>query len=306
MRPASRVGRPQWLRSNSSWRGSGQTNSLASTRSQPKFDARYAEVDPRVHRFLAEEWHTRNGELAASLLPRPARDFIRHPVIRFTMFVDGRHNEEKLRVAESVLELGKLRRVLAEDPVGNPPPCRWPKGELITSSNTVHHAHHLARFIAATGADPSRIARVVEWGGGYGNFAKLFRRLHRGAPTYVIVDTPLFSCVQWLYLGSIFGPDEIELITGEETRIAEGKINLVSITAIERLAPTADLFVSTWALNESTPAAQRYVTERDWFAAPRLLLGMHDGEPLIRAACEGGARCVPLGPFMPHQNYVFR
>lgn len=272
----------------------------------PEFEARYRKANSDSHRFLTEEWRLRNGELAASVRPRPPRDFIRHPVIRFTMFVDGRHSHEKLEVAESTLDPHALRRVLAEDPVGDPPPCSWAKGDVITSSNTIHHTYHLSRFMAATGADPSRIEGVVEWGGGYGNFAKLFRRLHGRAPTYVIVDTPLFSCVQWLYLSAIFGPDEIEFITGEETPIAEGKINLVPITTIEQLAPRADLFVSTWALNESTIAAQRYVTEREWFAAPHLLLGMHDGEPLIRAARADGAQCLPVGPFMPHQNYLFR
>jgi len=247
----------------------------------------------------------RNEELERSLTPLPPRDFIRHPVIRFTMFVDGRHADEKLRVAESVLTATELRRVLAEDPVGGPPPRAWDDGGLVTSSNTIHHVHHLARFTAATGCAPARIERVVEWGGGYGNFAKLFRRLHGGTPTYVIVDTPLFSCLQWLYLASVFGPDQVELI-GAGRPIAEGKLNLVPITAIEQLAPAADLFISTWALNESAPDAQRHVTERDWFGARHLLLGMHDGEPLIDAACRSGARRAPVAPYMPNQNYVFR
>jgi putative sugar O-methyltransferase len=272
----------------------------------PEFRARYEELDTRTHRFLAEEWRARNSELAESLRPQPPREFIRHPVILFTMFVDGKHNEEKLRVAESVLEPNALGRVLGEDPVGGPPLCSWSGGGLITSSNTIHHTHHLARFIRATEAEPSRIASVVEWGGGYGNLAKLFRRLHGGAPTYVIVDTPLFSCIQWLYLSSIFGRDQVELITGADTPIAKRKINLVPITAVEQVPLTADLFVSTWALNESTPEAQRYVIDRDWFAAPHLLLGIHDGEPLIDAACRGGAECVPVGAFMAHQNYVLR
>lgn len=272
----------------------------------PEFDARYAEVGTGTHRFIAEEWRARNDELAESLRPRPPRNFIRHPVIRFTMFVDDRHTDERLAVAEAALHHDDLRRVLAEDPVGDPPPRAWAKGDVVTSSNTVHHVHHLARFKAATGEEPSGIDRVVEWGGGYGNFAKLFRRLHGGAPTYVIVDIPLFTCVQWLYLSSIFGADQLRLISCEETPIAEGKINLVPIAAIEQVAPAADLFVSTWALNESTAAAQRYVTDRDWFGAPHLLLGMHDGEPLIRAACDDGAQCLPVAPYMPHQNYVFR
>lgn len=272
----------------------------------PEFDARYGELDTRTHRFLTEEWHMRNCELADSLLPRPPRDFIRHPVIRFTMFVDDRHSEAKLGVAESVIGRKHLRHLLAEDPVGDPPARAWPTGDVVTSSNTVHHVHHLARFRAVTGVEPSRIERVVEWGGGYGNFAKLFRRLRADATTYVIVDTPLFSCVQWLYLSSIFGRDEVRLITADGTSIAEGKINLIPITAIEHIAPAADLFVSTWALNESTAAAQDYVTDRGWFAASHLLLGMHDGEPLIRAACDAGARCLPVAPYMPHQNYAFR
>ncbi len=89
----------------------------------PEFRARYEELDTRTHRFLAEEWQTRNSEPAESLRPQPPRDFIRHPVILFVMFVDGSHSEEKLRVAESVLGPDELRRVLGEDPVGGPPLC---------------------------------------------------------------------------------------------------------------------------------------------------------------------------------------
>jgi hypothetical protein len=61
-----------------------------------------------------------------------------------------------------------------------------------------------------------------------------------------------------------------------------------------------------WALNESSRAAQDYVVERQWFGADRLLMGMHDGEPLIGRAISEGARWEPVGEFLPGQRYLFR
>jgi hypothetical protein len=67
---------------------------------------------------------------------------------------------------------------------------------------------------------------------------------------------------------------------------------------------SADLFISNWALNESTPAAQEDVVARRWFGADSLLLAMHAGDPLTDVVVRHGARPVPLGDFMPGQQYL--
>jgi hypothetical protein len=182
-----------------------------------------------------------------------------------------------------------------------------PEGAEITSSNTVHHAHHIARFVACTGVDVSALGTVVEWGGGYGNFAKMVRRLHRGHLTYVLLDTPLFTCLQWLYLAAVFGADSVNVVCRAGETVQEGKLNVMPASLTASVPDDADLFVSTWALNESSSFAQRYVAlDRRWFGATHLLLGMHEPEWLHGRAVADGAASEELGHFMPGQRYVLR
>lgn len=72
------------------------------------------------------------------------------------------------------------------------------------------------------------------------------------------------------------------------------------------MALDADLFVSTWALNESPPAAKALVAEREWFGASALLLVFHRGDPLEPAVLAAGAEALPFGPWMPGQHYFVR
>lgn len=209
---------------------------------------------------------------------------------------------------EAPYVLGRLREpVLAlEDPVGDPPVTLLPGTDIATSANTVHHLHHLLRFEDVTGRQISDFDTVVEWGGGYGNLAKIVLRLHGGSPTYVLIDTPVFTVIQWLYLASVMGPDSVVLQTEDDFSLTPGVVNVVPIGLVANLTVEADLFISTWALNESTPAAQEFVVDSRWFGADALLVAMHEGDPFERLVLEAGARAFPVGSFMPAQRYFVR
>ncbi|HEX2178434.1 MAG TPA: putative sugar O-methyltransferase [Actinomycetota bacterium] len=254
--------------------------------------------------FVRSDWADRNAELEAFLLPTPPAGFLRHHCILYQMFVGPQYLPHELPY---VLPRLADCRLASEDAVGNPPRIRLEERDVVTSSNTIHHLYHLLRYEQETGIHVAGQSRVVEWGGGYGNLAKLFRRLHGGSPTYVLVDTPLFSAVQWLYLSSIFGQEQVVLHSDPSSTLAEGKFNVVPLGLIDKLAGFgADLFVSTWALNESTPQAQRHVLGAGWFGARRLLLAMHKGDPLEEHVRAAGARETPVGDFMPPQRYFVR
>ncbi len=49
------------------------------------------------------------------------------------------------------------------------------------------------------------IRSVLEWGGGYGAQAKIFKRLGRKDLTYTIADLPPLCLLQWVYLSCLFG-----------------------------------------------------------------------------------------------------
>jgi hypothetical protein len=253
--------------------------------------------------FVRDDWATRNAQLEADLLPRPRPDLLAHPAIRFQMFVGSRYLVHELPyVLARVGDAG----LLAEDDVGAPPLAPVPGTQLATSSNTVHHLHHLLRYEELTGRRVRDADVVVEWGAGYGNLAKLLGRLHGASPTVVLIDTPVFSAVQWLYLAAALGEDSVVLHTRAGQRPARGCFNVVPVGLAAGLDVRADLFLSTWALNESTQAAQALVIGRSWFGAESLLLGMHAGDPLAPDLLAAGALQAALGDFMPGQCYFVR
>ena len=255
------------------------------------------------HRFVRQDWAKRNEALAADLSPGPPSDFLRHPAILYQMFVADKYVEH-----EAPYVLGRLREpaLAVEDPVGDPPGTFLPGTDILTSANTIHHLHHLLRFEDITGRQVSDFDTVVEWGGGYGNLAKLAVRLHGGSPTYLLIDTPVFAAIQWLYLASVMGPERVVLHSDENFSVRPGVVNILPIGLARHLAVHADLFISTWALNESTSAAQQFVVGRRWFGADALLVAMHEGDPFERHVLEAGARAVPVGSFMPAQRYLIR
>jgi hypothetical protein len=267
------------------------------------FADRLAAVEPLGDpAFTRADWARRNRELRAFLLPRPPWDFLHHPAILHQMFVGPRYLAHELPY---VLGRAPDARLLTEDAVGDPPLTAL-DGRGWTSSNTVHHLHHLLRYEDATGRRLGDVATVVEWGAGYGNLAKLLLRLHGGSPTCVLVDTPVFSALQWLYLSCVAGADRVVLHSERGAPVSAGRVNLVPVGLVRDLAVDADLFVSTWALNESTPAAQRLVTERRFFGADGVLVAMHRGDPLEPVVLDHGLRPIPVGDFMPAQRYFVR
>lgn len=238
-----------------------------------------------VSQFVAPLWSEYNRALEAALLPYPPFLFLRNPVIRQTMFM------EKKKVTRREKEFLKTD-------YGN--------------SNATHHAYHLARWRAHTHVDLDSIGTVVEWGGGYGNFAYMVQQWSARQRTYVILDTPLVSCLQWLHLSTVLGEQNVHIITSREETIRPNMINVMPICFLDAIDLCADLFVSTWALSESSPFAQDYVEAHAWFGARHLLLAFQESNSAIpdagrmrEKALRAGATIVPL-EVIRNSFYAFR
>lgn len=116
----------------------------------------------------------------------------------------------------------------------------------------------------------------MEVGGGYGNMAKIFKKMRADA-TYIIIDIPLFSYIQTVYLKSIFGSESVNMVHGTEPQLKKGKINLVPLDKkilllIDKNITNVDLFISTWALSESNEYMQNCIRSIDYFKSKYLLM----------------------------------
>lgn len=264
-----------------------------------------------IAQFTVPLWENYNAKLEKIFLPYPPFSFLRHPIIRGTMFVTrgGRFLREELAFLEKRISENRLRSLLHEDYVGDP---LLSSSRYLTSHNNIHNLYHLVRFLDKTKYSLSQLDTICEWGGGYGNMARIFRRLKPEPCTYIILDTPLFSCLQWLYLSTILGKESVNLLQSPEDTIAAEKVNLVPISFLDSHSISGDLFISTWGLSESSKYSQDYVTTRQWFNSKHILLAyqdssndLPDADIVGKLAAKSGAAIEDI-EFLPGHHYAFR
>lgn len=223
--------------------------------------------------YMLPAWQDKTISLKRDFLPYPPFYFLRNPIVLKTMFVaaGGKWLKEQLVFLESKLTETRLKELLKEDLVGGP---LLLNSKYLTSHNTIHHLYHLERFVRETGYKFFNGQIVVEWGGGYGNLAKVICRYNAKIRlTYIIVDSSLFSCIQWLYLSTVLGQDGVRLISNKKDKIKPGMINIIPLGFLKYFKIRADLFISTWALSESNQYSQNLVYKADWFGAQGILVG---------------------------------
>lgn len=264
-----------------------------------------------IDKFIVPQWENNNAELEKVFLPYPPFSFLRNPIIMHTMFdnVGDKWLEKELKFLEKRISRDKLKIVLQEDYVGDP--CLI-NSVYLTSHTSIRRLLHFVRFLDKTQCNLNQINTVVEWGGGYGNMAKTFKRLKPAPSTYIVIDLPLFSSIQWLYLATIFGKENINLLQSPKDAIRIGKINLMPVCFVADHKINADLFISTWALSESSGYSQEYVINHKWFNAKHILLAYQnscskfpDAERTGKIAADDGAIIEDI-EFLPGNYYAFR
>lgn len=193
-------------------------------------------------------------------------NFLRTGIIQHTMYVCAGGDFLK-RETELVKEHFPLE-VAIEPKIGNPILFDG------VSHNTIHHLYHIARYAKEFGLEKFKGNNsYVEWGGGYGNFARLTKKINQNC-TYTIIDLPIMNMLQYRYLSSVYGEEQVNLVSRNESPIA-GKINLVPSSWFEQCNISADFFVSTWALSESPILMQEKVKNKNWFNTTNGLFAMH-------------------------------
>ncbi len=238
--------------------------------------ALYSEIrcaHPVPKGFVHPEWEQNIREVETYFLDRFDMSFLNQPRIRGTMvFTNRSAHAEEWSYLESRLPVGELRNILSGGLNAHFLEGNQRAAVLINSS---HHLHHVVRFEAFRGNADTDIGSVVEFGGGYGNLARLFRnRGHCGG--YTIIDLPVFSCIQYVYLATAFGGDAVRIVTGPEETPSSDAIRLVPISAMERVHLEGDLFVSTWALSESPGAVYDFTMGKEWFGAREILVAFNE------------------------------
>ena len=169
------------------------------------------------------EWNRHCQNLATELLQRNPEEFMDFQAVKETMFVGNA--EYTFDEFEELLTVGKINANELTDCDVFSSKFQHPK--WATTGNTIHHRYHLHTLKTLTQKDVTQCKSILELGGGYGNMARLSKRMgFLGA--YYIIDLPEFALLQQYYLNY------------------QGAL----VNWKPDLNQHYDLFIATWSLSE--------------------------------------------------------
>ena len=233
--------------------------------------------------FMTPSWKDNCDKMEEYLTNNFSSNFLNYKIIRNSMVLNNRNiKNNELKYIETKIDQEILKEILREYDTGTP---RIMDLKYNTSATSIHHLYHLIKFSSELKIDLNKINTVVEFGGGYGDLAKIFKKINPKI-TYLIIDLPIFSTLQSIYLKSVLGEAEVNLIIKNE-QMKNNAINLIPLDPPRidvSQFPAIDLFVSTWALSESSLKAQQYIKSKNYFDAENLLLAYQKNDDLFSCA----------------------
>jgi len=133
-----------------------------------------------------------------------------------------------------------FKKLLVEDNVGNP--IRYFLYP-ISSGNRIREVFHLLIFSNFIKIPLSKIDNIYEFGGGYGNMARLFYKINKKI-NYTIFDTYFINLLQYYYLRMLKIPVNFKIKKNKN-------ITLTYKISKHFNKNKNNLFIANWSLSES-------------------------------------------------------
>lgn len=211
-------------------------------------------------------------------------NFLHIPFFKHSMFLTkgGIWQQLQLNLLNKKIKSDQLKVYLKESIIGFPKITDF---HFLTSHNSIHHLYHLILFCEKCKFRFDRRIEILEFGGGYGNMAKIIRRMSP-LSTYSIIDIPQFTTLQYVYLSSIFSENSVNLVDKSQN-IEKGKFNLLTYKrSLVNLynKRKIDIFIATWSLSESPKSIQNYFKRMNYFNAKYLLFAFQKSNQMFKFA----------------------
>lgn len=251
---------------------------------------------------INSNWDIHQKQLINDFFPNPPDNFLRHRTLLYTMVVNagGSWMQFQLDFLRKYFSNFELKEILSEDfeaPV----------------HNSVHHLYHLKYYEEITNNKLNEFETIVEWGGGYGNLARVYKNYVNKNITYILIDIPIFAALQWYYLANIFGEENLNVIDDKNKKIVKNKFNIISRDFVKNINLKAEFFISTWALSESPKEDQDFVFKNNLFGAENFLFAYQknsDDFPVARRleeyARKKHAKILPINYIANENRYAFK
>lgn len=183
-----------------------------------------------------------NNYIEELIIEKKLSNFLRDNVIQKIFFV---HNRIYIlfMLLKIIFNKNKLyRQLLHEDNIGNPVRYfLYPK----SSGNRIREIFHLLNFENFTKISFHRIKTIFEFGGGYGNMARLFYKINNNID-YTIFDTFHVNLLQFYYLKMLKIKTNLNKINKKDITLNydNSKCNFSN-------KKNKKLFIANWSLSES-------------------------------------------------------
>ena len=213
-------------------------------------------------------WEGVKHDIKQLILGAPNQNFLCLSIIELTMLVTGwaKRQEYELTFLKQYpsKKVASLINSYRESQIGQrEKECR----ELNCSANALHLLCYAAKIL-----DLHESPEVLmEFGGGYGCLAHIFKQLLPNC-TLFLVDIPELLALQYLYLQYNFPQTTIILHSNVNKEFQQGAIHLIPVHILKDLNINADVFVSTFAISESPTSVQQIVCDKKFFGARTLYL----------------------------------
>lgn len=146
---------------------------------------------------------------------------------------------------------------------------------------------HMYGLRMAGVVDDDEYRTVVEFGGGFGNMARLTRGFAT-PPCHVIVDSPVMLALQEAWLTELGAARGVEFLTHDRAKYG--------------MIARPDAFIATWSLDECPVACHDWLIGEDWFGASTVLIALFPDKDLFPEARGLHVRLQGLG-FVEHPTF---
>ena len=222
--------------------------------------------------FIEKTWISFHDEIVKDTNNLSYLFFNKSSLIK-TMTADSFFGEYKPFLEKSLESFNykEIKKLLKENSIGGP---RILLNSIFTTNfkfSSVTRAVHIYQLSKIQNIFKNENLKnpktIIEWGGGYGGLCNVFYK-HYGfdESTYIIIDIPVSIKIQYYYLATIYGSENINIFE-DNNQIQSGKINLVRLSELENLNCKCDIFISSWAISESNKNSQDFVLKKYFYDA---------------------------------------
>ncbi|MFC1841577.1 putative sugar O-methyltransferase [Candidatus Dependentiae bacterium] len=211
-------------------------------------------------RFCIEGWKSKRKKIGNMINGKPNRGFLNHGSIKETMMRNKVSDFEEIYLlkclsAETKEKLDRFKDVDWLPRISRTFNC---------SANSLGQLYYAAKIFE--NMKNKKIKTIIEFGGGYGAFARILKMMDPNLTIFVI-DLPEFISLQALFLRETLKSEDVVVHYEIPQQYKRGSINLIPIYLIEDVDLSVDVFVSNFGLSEVKVDLQDIVIDRKFFNA---------------------------------------